>query len=202
MGFKIVGIVGSIACGKGVVAEYLIKKYNYVSFSLSSLIHEEAQKRGITVFTRTTLQDMGDEMRRREGDGVLAKRAIEKLKVGNNDRRSVQVQKIIIEGIRNPGEVAYLRTIPGFFLIAVDATKEIRFQRVLAREKAWDPKDWETFLKVDGRDSMDKTNTNGQQVRACMEMADIRIENNGSINELMSNLKKILLSRRPLHTGR
>ena len=195
---NIIGLVGPLACGKGVIAEYLIKKYQYTSFSLSTLVHAEVKKRGFVIVTRTILQNVGDDMRVKEGDGVLAKRAIKTL----NPKLYTLNPKIIIEGIRNPGEVEYLRSIPGFFLIAVDAEREIRFQRVLKRGKSWDPKDWKTFLKVDGRDSMDKTNTNGQQVRKCMEMADIRIENNGSINELMSNLKKILLSRRLLHTGR
>ena len=174
MDFKKIGLVGPLACGKGVIAEYLIEKYQYTSFSLSVLVHEEAKKRGHTVLTRTLLQDIGDDMRAKEGDGVLAKRAIKTL----NPKLYTQNPKIIIEGIRNPGEIAYLRTIPGFFLIAVDATKEIRFKRVLKRGKVWDPKDWNTFLKVDGRDSKDMQNKNGQQVRVCMEMADMQIKNN------------------------
>lgn len=211
---NIIGIVGPLACGKGVVAEYFIKKYGYTSFSLSSIVHDELKKRGITVFTRTTLQDIGDEMRKKEGEGVLAKRAIEKLtdcnlkletqNLQNNKLQatSYKLQKFIIEGIRNPGEVEYLRTIPGFFLIAVDASQKIRFQRVLTRGKPWDPKDWSTFLQVDGRDSGDGEKTNGQQVRECMGLADIKIENDGNISELMSKLKKALSSRRPPYTER
>lgn len=198
MDYNIIGIVGPIACGKGIVVDYLKQKHEYISFSLSSILHDELKKRGITVFTRTTLQDMGDELRKIEGDGVLAKRAIKTL----NPKHSTLNPKIIIEGIRNPGEVAYLRTIPGFFLIAVDAHKEIRYQRVLKRGKPWDPKDWESFISVDGRDGGDEKNTYGQQVRKCMELADIRIENNGNMDELMNKLKKALFSRHPLHTGR
>jgi len=33
-------------------------------------------------------------------------------------------------------------------------------------------------------------------------LADIRIENNGNMSELMNSLKKALLSRHPLHTRR
>jgi dephospho-CoA kinase len=198
MDYNVIGIVGPIACGKGIVVDYLKQKHEYISFSLSSILHDELKKRGVTLFTRTTLQDLGDELRKNEGDGVLAKRAIKTL----NPKHYTLNPKIIIEGIRNPGEVHYLRTIPGFFLIAVDAQKEIRYQRVLKRGKPWDPKDWESFISVDGRDGGDEKNTNGQQVRKCMELADIRIENNGNMNELMNKLKKALFSRRPLHTGR
>lgn len=184
MDSKIIGIVGPLACGKGVVAEYFIKKYGYSSFSLSSIVHDELKKRGITEFTRTTLQDIGDDLRKQEGDGVLAKRAIQLLK----NRKHA---KFIIEGIRNPGEVAYLRTIPGFFLIAVDAPQKVRFERVLKRAKPWDPKDWKTFQKVDGRDQGDNKNNSGQQVRKCMEMADIQVENNTHITTLHDVLSSV-----------
>lgn len=168
---SIIGIVGPLACGKGVVADYLIKTYGYVSFSLSFIVHEEAKKRGITTITRTVLQDIGDDLRDKEGSGVLAKRAVLYLQERGMER-------MVIEGIRNPGEVAHLRTLPGFVLISVDALQEVRFRRVIERGKPWDPKDWETFKKVDGRDSGDEKNKNGQQVRACMRLADAHINNN------------------------
>lgn len=205
---KTIGIVGPLACGKGVVADFLIKEYGYRSFSLSSLVHEEAKKRGLSI-TRSILQDVGNNMRKRDGDGALAKRAIEKLTDCNLKLEtcslpdntlskkkfqalSYKFQKIIIEGIRNPGEVDYLRTLPGFFLIAVDASQKTRFQRVLSRAKPWDPIDWETFQKVDGRDSGESNLKNGQQVQKCMELADVRIENNGEVTKVQMEVEKII----------
>jgi dephospho-CoA kinase len=174
------------------VTDYLIKKYKYKSFSLSSIVHDEVKKKGIVNYNRTILQNTGDELREKEGDGVLAKRAIKQL-TANNKR--LTVQKIVIEGIRNPGEVEYLRSIPGFFLIAVNASQKIRFERILKRNKPWDPKDWEAFIKVDGRDSEDKKNTNGQQVKKCMEMADVEIKNEGGVKEVVEEVEKILRSK-------
>jgi len=69
-------------------------------------------------------------------DGVLAKRAIRQLKL----KAQLQNSKIIIEGIRNSGEVAYLRTLPGFILIAVDTSQKVRFNASLNGGKPWDPK--------------------------------------------------------------
>lgn len=198
---NIIGIVGPLACGKGVIAEYLIKKYKYTSFSLSTLVHAEVKKRGFTSVTRTILQDVGDDMRVKEGDGVLAKRAIKQL-IKNNNQLTQGKNKIIIEGIRNPGEVEYLRSIPGFFLIAVDAKREVRFQRVLKRGKPWDPQDWKTFLTVDMRDSKGADKTNGQQVRKCMSMADINLQNDTDPTHIYEMLEQALSTRRPLYTER
>lgn len=190
MDYKIIGIVGPIASGKGIVVDYLIKKHHFISFSLSSILHDELKKRGVTSYTRTTLQDLGDELRKKEGDGVLAKRAMGKIQAPFGNAQGKQnSKKIIIEGIRNPGEVEYLRTIPGFFLLAVDASHDIRYKRVLARAKPWDPKDWETFLKVDGRDAKDENNKSGQQVRKCMELADEKIVNNSDIQYVQNEVE-------------
>lgn len=205
----IIGIVGPFACGKGVVTDYLIKKYGYTSFSLSSIVHEEVKKRGIKSYDRTILQNIGDELRKKEGEGVLARRAIEqlivnsqqltaeslKLKAKKNQLRTTYYElrtKIIIEGIRNPGEIHYLRSIPGFFLIAVDANQKLRFQRMLARKKPWDPIDWESFKKVDGRDRGDAKNKSGQQVKKCMEMADITIVNNKEREDIYKAIEEKL----------
>lgn len=197
MDFNIIGIVGPFASGKGVVTEYLMKEFRYVSFSLSTIVHDEVKRKGIINYDRTILQNTGDELRKREGDGVLAKRAIKKLNLKKN-----KLNKVVIEGIRNPGEVEYLRSIPGFVLIAVNASQKIRFQRMLLRKKPWDPKDWATFKKMDERDERDKKNTNGQQVKKCMEMADIQLQNNAGIDQFYEDIKNTLSSRLPLHTGR
>ncbi len=182
---KIIGVVGPLACGKGVVAEYLIKNKGFASFSLSTIVHDELKKSGVTNFTRTTLQDIGDKLRMREGDGALAKRAVAILK-------EKEVENVIIEGIRNPGEVEYLRTLPHFYLIAIDSKRELRYDRVIKRGKPWDPKDWESFEKVDCRDQGDKQNKSGQQVLACMQLADIKIENNGDLALLNKEIEKIV----------
>jgi len=198
---SIIGLVGPIACGKGVVVDYLKNKFGYSSFSLSSILHDELKRKGVATFSRTTLQDMGDELRKKEGDGVLAKRAItlfrrpqgSPLQHAGGHTGPPLHPKIIIEGIRNRGEVEYLRTIPGFFLIAVDASPELRFQRVLKRGKPWDPKDWEEFLKVDARDRGDGGNGgSGQQVRQCMDLADVRIENEGDKSKVYEAVESLI----------
>lgn len=184
----IIGVVGPLACGKGVVAEHLIKHKGYISFSLSSIVHDELKKKGVTNFTRTTLQDIGDMLRKNEGDGALAKRAVSIL-------QKKGVEKVVIEGIRNPGEVAYLRTLPGFFLIAIDSRRDLRYKRVIQRGKPWDPKNWKSFEQVDCRDQGDTKNKSGQQVQACMSLADVKIENNNSIEELKKEIEMVLSKR-------
>lgn len=133
--------------------------------------------------TRKTLQDVGDDLRRMDGVEALAKRAVSLLDKEGSSR-------VVIEGIRNPGEITYLKKLPNFVLIAVDATRAIRYKRIIERGKPWDPKDWDSFLVVDSRDHEDEENSAGQQVKKCMNMADYIIENNKDLSHLYQEIEK------------
>jgi len=220
-----IGVVGQIAAGKEVLAEYLIKKYGFSTFSLSTVLHRELAKRGETSFTRKTLQDVGDEMRKKYGDDVLAKRTIEILNkhefctqpyfkshsgkprlwrgasridsgqarmtfwTSQNDNNK---QLVVITGIRNPAEVKYFRTIENFILVAVCAKRKVRFQRVLRRGKPWDPKTWEQFYKTDRRDFGIGQEKSGQQVGACIKMADYTLTNNKDLESFYGKIEKLI----------
>lgn len=180
-----VGVVGQIAVGKGVLVEYLTKKLGFISFSLSSILHEELKKKNIKEFTRKTLQDMGDELRRKNGDAVLAEKAIESLlKQGKN--------RVVIEGIRNPGEVEFLKKNPNFVLIGVKANRELRFKRLLKRAKPWDPKTYADFVKVDRRDLGIGQGKFGQQVGKCLAYCDFILTNNKDTKDLQRKVDALM----------
>lgn len=180
-----IGIVGPLACGKGEVAEYLRGHFGFVSFTLSHLIHEEIEKRGMKDFTRKDLQDVGNELRTEFGDQVLAERAIEKLKKDG-------VPLIIIEGIRNPGEVVYLKKQKNFYLISVNADSKVRYARLTYRNKPWDPKNWKDFMKISRRDLGKNEGKSGQQVRKCMEMAHFHIRNDKDLAYLYDEMERVV----------
>lgn len=176
----IIGITGRIGSGKEEIAKFFAKK-KFVYFTLSIVIREEAVKRGIEV-TRKNLQDLGDLLRKEEGPGALVKRLLNQMQPGKN---------YVIDGIRNPGEIEVLRKFKNFFLIGIDAPQNIRFQRMLRRAKESDPKTWGDFLIADNRDFHDPDDILGQQVHACMKMADFIIVNDGSLKEFKENILKV-----------
>ena len=180
----IIGVVGQIASGKGILVKYLIEKLGFISYSLSSAVHREIEKKGIKKYTRQMLQDMGDELRREFGDEVLAQRIIKAINEKKKD-------KIVIEGIRNPGEIEFLRNNSNFILIGVKANRELRFKRLLFRGKEWDPKSYEDFLKVDRRDLGVGQQKSGQQVGKCLAYCDYVLTNNKNIKDFEKKIKKL-----------
>lgn len=182
----IIGVVGQIASGKGILVNYLTRHFDFISYSLSSIVHDELKKKKIGKFTRQMLQDMGDELRRVYGDQVLAQRTLEVINVQKKGR-------IIMEGIRNPGEIEFLKkNSKNFILVGVKANKKLRFKRLLSRGKEWDPQTYEDFLKVDRRDVGVGQNSSGQQVGKCMKYCDHIVTNNSSINEFVEKIAKLM----------
>lgn len=167
----IIGLTGRIASGKTEVAEFLKEKgFNYIT--ISWIVREEAKKRNIEI-TRKNLQDLGNNIRKEEGAGGWTIRLLKTINA-NDDW--------IIDGIRNPGEVKELRKLKDFILLSVNAPQEIRYQRVLSRNKESDPKDWKGFLEMDNRDFGEKDPL-GQQVGECMSLADFHIDNNSTLDD-------------------
>ena len=183
----IIGVVGQIASGKGILVKYLIEKLNFISFSLSSILHNELKKKKIKKFTRKTLQDMGDSLRKRSGDDILAQLAIKKLLAQGE-------KHVVIEGIRNPGEIEFLKKNPSFILIGVKAKRELRFKRLLSRGKEWDPKNYQDFLKVDRRDLGVGQQKSGQQVGKCLAYCDYVLTNNKDINSFEGKIRKLMIN--------
>jgi dephospho-CoA kinase len=182
---KVVGITGTIGCGKELVKEILSRNFANYSVSLSSAIRWEMEKRKGSV-SRGTLQDMGNELRQKYGTHVLAKVAVEYLQRNR--------PLIIVDGIRNPGEAEYLKKTFGdnFKLIAVDAPQQLRFERVKNRARAGDPADFDAFVQMDDRDQGKDEPPYGQHVKTCIDMADFKVENSGTPDELAAKMQEVI----------
>ena len=182
-----IGLVGQIRAGKQEVVNYL-KKKGFLYFSLSDEVREEAWRRGIKKFSRKDLQDIGDDLRKRFGVDVLARRIYKKLLKQENGR-------MVVDSIRNPAEVRFLRRWGNFFLVGVKALRRIRYGRVLKAVREGDGKliRWEEFLKADRRDWGVGQKNFGQQVGKTMAEADFVIRNNKGLDELYAQIEAILV---------
>lgn len=182
-----IGLVGQIRAGKQEVVNYL-KKKGFFYFSLSDEVREEAWRRGIKKLSRKDLQDIGDDLRKRFGVDVLARRIYKRLLKQEN-------RGMVVDSIRNPAEVRFLRRRGNFFLVGVKALRRIRYGRVLKAVREGDGKliRWEEFLKVDRRDWGVGQKNFGQQVGKTMAEADFVIRNNKGLDELCAQIEAILV---------
>ena len=176
----IIGITGPIASGKSVLVEMLIEK-GFAYYRLSDEVREEAKKLE-TPIERKALQDLGNIMRERYGNGYWAERLLLKIAPDKN---------YVIDGIRNPGEIEVLKKKGNFILIGVDAPLDERFKRILARNKDSDPKTLDEIKAIDARDRGVGESNFGQQSMRCYELADAYLNNDGTFEELSKKISEL-----------
>lgn len=194
----IIGVVGQIAAGKGILVNYLTEKLGFTSFSLSTAVHREIEKKGIKKYTRRMLQDVGDDLRREYGDDVLAKRMLRQIESDkiryNRSSQLNRLNRVVIEGIRNLAEIEFLKKNSNFILIGVKVNRKLRFKRLLQRAKPWDPTNWYDFLKVDRRDLGIGQDKSGQNVAECLAYSDYILTNNKSLIEFENKISNLINS--------
>jgi len=175
----IIGLTGTIAAGKSAVVEHL-KKRGFEHYVYSDILRDEAKKRGIEE-TRENLQKLGNYMKKDAGNlGVLSKKLLEKV---NSDNA-------IFDGIRTPDEIKELRKHKDVVIIGIDASQKLRFERLKKRAREGDPKTFKEFKRIDNNENRGKTK--GQNINACLKLADHIIMNNGSMDKLKKEVDKII----------
>ncbi|MBS3114485.1 AAA family ATPase [Candidatus Woesearchaeota archaeon] len=179
----IIGLTGKNASGKGEAANYL-KSKGFVYYSLSDVIREEATKRGIG-HSRDNLINLGNELRKKFGPDYLAKQINIKIK-----QQLKKKKNFVIDSIRSPHEAKELIKNKGFILVGVDAPIELRFKRLLERNRLGDAKTLEEFKQQEQRENL-KSDTN-QQLDTTFSMAEKIILNESSLKELHKKIDNLL----------
>jgi len=180
----IIGLTGSIASGKGIVSEFL-KNKGFVYLSLSDEVREVARRNNIEI-TRENLQKIGNRLREEHGSGVLGKLIREKI-------ISEKYPNVIVDGIRNPAEIDELEKLKEFLIVCVDAPPEIRFKRMIERNRESDPKTWEEFMVIDSRDKGIGELSTGQNVGKCMARAKFVLINDKNLEEMQEKINQFYI---------
>lgn len=179
---KIIGITGTLGAGKGTIVDYLVIEKGFKHYSVRKFLSVEIEKKGLPV-NRDTMTDMANKLRACHSPAYIIEQLYKKaVKDGG---------KAIIESIRTPGEVEFLKKQGEFYLIAIDADPKIRYDRITLRATETDNISFDTFMANEKRE-FTTSDANKQNLNRCIEMADLVIQNNGNISELHKQLEKNL----------
>ena len=175
----LIGLTGRYASGKSTVVDWLVSM-GFASESCSDSIRVYLKENGVEE-SRENLIEGGNELRRKGGPGILAEMLLDRL----------DGKDAVIDSIRTPGEVKALREREDFILIEVQAGMEARWQRAQSRGRTGDISDKETFFANEEIEAVAKDES-GQALNATAAMADLILVNDGSVEDLYSDLDEIL----------
>ena len=176
----IIGVTGKYCAGKDSVAELLQAK-GFIHISLSNIIREEAHKRSMQD-TRENLIALGNELRRKYGNSILALGALQQVDLAKN---------YVITSIRHPAEVEFLKKQPLFTLLSVNAPQTIRWERMQQRQRNDNLQTFQDFQRWENQESSSQ-DTAAQQLNAVIALADKTLHNEDTLSHLQHELNKLL----------
>lgn len=179
---KIIGITGTLGAGKGTIVDYLENEKGFAHFSVRQYLINIMEERGLEI-NRDNMVKVANELRAKHSPAYIVEMLYQEAKKQNRNA--------VIESIRTPGEIEFLKKHGNFILLAVDADPHIRFDRIKRRKSSTDDIDFETFVANEERE-MNTTDPYKQNLKKCIEQADIVLNNDGSIEVLFSQLEKLL----------
>lgn len=129
---KVIAVVGMPGSGKGTLVEYLTEKLHAPNVYFGGMVYEEVARRGLDIVKDEKM--VREDMRATEGPAVLAKRAGAKAK----ELLAQGASHVILDGVYSWSEDKYLRELFGdkYVTIAVVSPRELRYERVVARNDA------------------------------------------------------------------
>ena len=181
----IIGLTGKNAAGKGEAANYL-KSKEFAYYSLSDVIRDEATKRGLD-HSRDSLIKLGNELRKNFAPNYLAQQI--NLKINEVLNKNPK-QNFVVDSIRSPFEAKELMKNKNFTLVGIDAPIELRFERLLERNRIGDARTLQDFKLQEERENL-KSNTN-QQLDETFKLSQEIIRNDGNLEKLRTKIDDLL----------
>ncbi|NMB92450.1 MAG: hypothetical protein GYA31_02405, partial [Parcubacteria group bacterium] len=130
--------------------------------------------------SRENISKLSTILRKNFSEDILARTIYEDIK---KDKKNV----IIVDGVRRMADISYLKKLPEFKLIYIDADMEKRYQRIILRGENVDDtsKTFEQFKK-------DHELETELQIVNLKDFADIVIDNNGNFENLFKQVDDII----------
>lgn len=178
----VLGITGTNGSGKGTVVDYLIQEKGFRHYAARDFLTQALTHRNIPV-DRSSMRLIANELRAQHEPAYVIKSLYQK---AVDD----VCERVVIESVRNVGEAEFLKSV-GAILIAVDADQMLRYTRVQERRSSTDQVDYLTFIEHEERE-MRPVGPHDMDLRGVMALADVTIENSGSLQQLHAHVDRVL----------
>jgi len=175
----ILGLAGEMVSGKGTIAKHVVKEHNGGAHRFSTILRDVLDRLYLEQ-SRDNIQTLSTVLRKSFGEDMMAK-------IMYHDAQKDEHDIVIVDGVRRMADIAYLKELPHFKLIYVEADMEIRYKRIVSRGENTDDakKSFSEFEKAHQDESE-------SQIRDLKNYANYVIDNNGTFPELYKQIEDII----------
>ncbi|MEM4717683.1 MAG: AAA family ATPase [Desulfurococcaceae archaeon] len=170
-------VAGMPGSGKSIVIE-AAKKLSLPVYSMGDVVREETMRRYGTI-SPDLMVETSRKLREEYGEEIIAIRTHKKI----HEKDHI----VVIDGVRSIREIEFFKRTGNVVIIAVHASPNTRFRRLIARKRPGDPIKYEDFIK---RDLTELKFGLGNVIA----LADYMIINEGSIDEALNRSISLLRS--------
>ena len=185
-----IAVVGYARSGKGQVAQ-ILKQRGFELFSGGDVLRRIARDRELSI-GRYQLIELGNLLREEFGSDILMRGAMQAAR--RIDQTPAQ-RGFVVDSLRNPAEVSFLKNELGAFVINVESSDEVRFARIQKYPKPGDPENWYEFIGLDAIDRGYGQISSGQNIAGCVALADVTLQNDTTIEDLEGKVDGLLASK-------
>ena len=175
----ILGFVGEIASGKGTATKYVVEKHGASSYRFSTPIRKICDVLHLEQ-SRANMQKISATLRANIGEDVFAKILAEEAKRDPNEI-------VVIDGIRRPDDIKYLKQLQNFYMINVAADEMTRYKRLVERRE--NPDDANKTLEQFREQAEEEPE---RKIREIAAQADFIIDNNGALEDTHQQLDDLI----------
>jgi dephospho-CoA kinase len=146
--------------------------------TMGDVVRNEVKIRNLEP-TGNNIGKIAKVLREKNGPAIIAEKCVELIKKKNEEI-------IFVDGVRSISEVMVFRKYWKFPIISILVDEEKRFKHLFERNRSDDPKSLEDLKERDRREiefGLDKV----------LEIAEYRIYNNSSIEDLEKKIRKTVL---------
>ncbi|MFX0023359.1 MAG: AAA family ATPase [Candidatus Hermodarchaeota archaeon] len=173
---KVIAICGLPGSGKTTAIE-AIEDLGII-VTMGDVVRDEVKLRNLEP-SGDNIGKVAKELRENKGPAIIAEKCVELIKKKNEEI-------VFVDGIRSVSEVIVFRKYWDFPIIAIIVDEEKRFKHLFERNRSDDPKSIEDLKERDRREiefGLDQV----------LEIAEYRIYNNSSIEDLKKKTRKTVL---------
>lgn len=174
-----IAFVGPPAVGKDAVSDFIAQKYSLKHISSGDIVRNYVKENNLGDIDRGNLRVIANKMRTEFGGDVLVQIALKQ-----------SPDNLILSGLRSIDEVMTFKRNGGK-VISITAPMVKRYELAKIRGRIDDNVSFEDF-KLSEEKENSNPDKNSQNVQKVIEMADIEIINDGSLDELFDKTSKVI----------